>query len=83
MLFALRMYPSKTVKSPYERYVGNEPIIIKKLQLTSRSSPISGPKEVKLSTSEFKSGQASAIVVRERVWAAKWKVPSRKERKTP
>ena len=69
-LFALRMYPSKSGKSSYERYVGNETNTIKKL-LISRSTTISDPAEVKLSTSDFESGQDSTILVRERARGSK------------
>ena len=68
--FALRMYLSKSRKSPYERYVGNKPNTIKKL-LINRSTTISDPVEVKLSTSDFESVQDSRILVRERVKGSK------------
>ena len=70
ILFALRMYPSKTGKSPYEHYVGSEPTTIEKL-LINRSSPVSDSKKVKLSSSDFESGQYSTILVRERVRGGK------------
>ena len=50
--------------------MGNGPNTIKKL-LISRSTTISDPAEVKLSTSDFESGQDSTILVRERVRGSK------------
>ena len=71
ILFALRMYPTRNGKSPYEKYVGIKPNTIKKL-VTSRELPISdSSEEVKLSPSDFESGQDSTIFVRERVRGTK------------
>ena len=51
-------------------YVGTELNTIKKL-IIYRKRPISEPQKVKLSTSDFDSGQDSAILVRERVRGSK------------
>ena len=65
------MYPTRNGKSPYEKYVGIEPNTIKKL-VTSRELPISdSSEEVKLSPSDFESGQDSTTFVRERVRGTK------------
>ena len=65
------MYPTRNGKSPYEKYVGIEPNTIKKL-VTSRELPISeSSEELKLSPSDFESGQDSTIFVRERVRGTK------------
>ena len=68
--FALRINSSKTGISPQEKYTGAEPQTIKKLVINKRQS-ISESTEVKLTESDFKSGQDSSILVRERTRGSK------------
>ena len=63
--FALRMNPSATKKSPYERYTGQEPNTIKRI-LTNKNRLISRQPEFELSGNDFESCQDSTIMVRER-----------------
>ena len=81
ILFALRMYPTRNGKSPYKKYVGIDPNTVKKLE-TSRESPISESSEVKLSPSDFESGQDSTIFVRERVRGTKLESAYKKRKGT-
>ena len=64
------MYPTRNENSPYEKYVGIEPNTIKKL-IIFQKQPISETAQVKLTTSDFDSGQNSTILVRERVRGSK------------
>ena len=57
-------------KSPYEKYTGTEPNTIKRLLNNNRQS-ISDSPEVKLTESDFESGQYSPILVRERTRGSK------------
>ena len=81
ILFALRMYSTRNGKSPYKKYVGIDPNTVKKL-VTSRESPISESSEVKLSPSDFESGQDSTIFVRERVRGTKLESAYKKRKGT-
>ena len=81
ILFALRMYPTRNGKSPYKKYVGIDPNTVKKL-VTCRESPISESSEVKLSPSDFESGQDSTIFVRERVRGTKLESAYKKRKGT-
>ena len=70
ILFALRMYPSANRKLAYEKNTGREPNTIKKL-ITEPFRCISEPSTVKLSDTDFESGQDSTILVRERTRGTK------------
>ena len=64
VLFALRMYPSKNGKSPYEKRTGKEPNTMKKLVI-NRGQFISEPADFKLTETHFEFGQDSTVLVRE------------------
>ena len=70
ILFALRMNPSRTGKSPFEKYTGVEPNTIKKLVI-NRDKFISENPEFPLTETDFESGQDSTILVRERARGSK------------
>ena len=70
VLFALRMNPSATRKSPFERYTGQEPNTIKRV-VTNHQQFISDNQEVGLKNDGFEHGQDSAIMVRERARGTK------------
>ena len=63
------MNPSATKKSPYERYTGQEPNIIKRI-VTNTTQFFSEKPEIEL-TPEFESGQDSTIMIRERARGSK------------
>ena len=81
ILFALRMYPSDNEKSAYEKNTGREPNTIKKLK-TEPFRCISEPSTVKLSDTDFESGQDSTILVRERTRGTKLEGAYKKRRGT-
>ena len=65
ILFALKMNPSRTVKSPFEKYTGLEPNTIKKLMI-SRAKLISDNPEFPLTETDFDSSQDSTILIKKR-----------------
>ena len=78
ILFALRMNPSAAKKSPFERHTGQEPNTIKRI-LTNHKQVISDNQEVNINNDDFKSGQDSAILVRERARGTKLEGLCKKE----
>ena len=70
LLVTLRMNPSRTEKSPFERYTGVEPNTVKKL-VTSRETSISDDPAFGLNETDFESGQDSTILVSERTRGSK------------
>ena len=79
ILFALRINPSATKKSPFQRHTGNEPNAIKRI-VTNKQQCISGNQEVELDNEDFESGQDSAIMVRERTKGTKVEETSKNEK---
>ena len=65
ILFALRMNPSATKKSPYEQNTGQEPNKIKRI-ITNTNQFFSEKPEIELTADDFESGQDSTMMVRER-----------------
>ena len=63
ILFALRMNPSATRKSPFERYTGHEVNTNKRI-VTNHQQFMSDNQEVEPKNDDFESGQDSAIMVR-------------------
>ena len=55
ILFALRMNPSATKKSPFERHTGQEPNTIKRI-ITNHKQVISDNQEVNINNDDFESG---------------------------
>ena len=70
ILFALRMYPTKNGKSPYEKSTRKKPNTIKRLVI-NRDQFISEPTDFKLTETDFESRQDSFIRVRERTRGGK------------
>ena len=70
ILFALRMNPSATKKSPYERYTGQEPNTIKRIKPNTNQFFSEKP-EFELTVDDFESGQDSTIMIRERARGSK------------
>ena len=80
ILFALRLNPSATNKSPYERYTSQEANTIKRI-VTNTTQFFSEKPEIELTPDDSESGQDSTIMTRERARGSKLERAFRKEKR--